>query len=209
MGGEYTWEKSKGKSNWIRERLDRAFACNEWWRKFPLCTLRVNHTTCLDHDPVLLMFFDTTVSRKQFRFRFVNYWLQEPIFKEEVVKLWESLPPINIIPKLLSLSSLLAKWGKHFFHKFRDKVKSQKEVLNSLIDREDEEGVKAYFEEREKLNELLLHEETYWKQMAKLFWLKEGDANTNFCHAQATKRKKLNHVAYLMRESGDKIDNHK
>ncbi|XP_074363628.1 uncharacterized protein LOC141704240 [Apium graveolens] len=115
---------------------------------------------------------------------------------------------MNIIPKLLSLSSMLAKGGNKFFHKFRDKVKSQKEVLNSLVDREDEVDVKMYFEERDKLNELLLHEEMYWKQRAKIFWLKDGDANTKFFHAQATKRKKLNHIAYLVTDSGDKVDDH-
>lgn len=58
--------------------------------------------------------------------------------------------------------------------------------------REDEEGVKAYFEEKEKLNELLEHEESYWKQRAKLFWLKERDTNSRFFHVQASKRKKCN-----------------
>ncbi|KAL8094028.1 hypothetical protein AgCh_035786 [Apium graveolens] len=148
------------------------------------------------------------MSRKQFRFCFENSWLQEPSFKGEVATLWNSIAPMNIIPKLLSLSSMLAKWGNKFFHKFRDKVKSQKEVLNSLVDREDEVGVKMYFEERDKLNELLLHEEMYWKQRAKIFWLKDGDANTKFFHAQATKRKKLNHIAYLVTDSGDKVDDH-
>lgn len=81
LGGEFTWEKSKGKPNWVRERLDRAFANADWWRKFPLCTLRVNHTTCSDHDPLQLALVDTTVSRKQFCFRFENLWLQEPKFK--------------------------------------------------------------------------------------------------------------------------------
>lgn len=185
LGGDYTWEKSRGKSNWVREHLDRAFANNEWWRKFPLCTLRVSHVTCSDHDPIQLLLFDTTVSRKQFRFRFENSWLQEPSFKEKVSKFWKSLAPMNIIPKLLSTSSFMAKWGRHFFHKFRDKVKSQKEVLNSLVDREDEEGVKAYFAEKGKLNELLLQEEIYWKQRAKLFGLrKEMRTRDSFMHKQ-------------------------
>lgn len=26
MGGDFSWEKSKGTNNWVRERLDRAFA---------------------------------------------------------------------------------------------------------------------------------------------------------------------------------------
>lgn len=206
VGGEFTWEKSKGKSTWVRERLDRAFAVNEWWHKFPLCTLKVIHTTCSDHDPIQLSLFDTTVSRKQFRFRFENSWLKEPAFKEEMANVWKSLPTMNILPKLMSMSSHMSKWGRRFFHKFRDKVRVQKEEVSKYLHREDEEGIKLYFEEREKLNELLLHEEVYWKQRAKLFWLKEGDLNTKFFHAQATKRKKINNIAYLVNEDDEKID---
>lgn len=33
-GGDFTWEKNKGTENWVRERLDRAFADTQWWRKF-------------------------------------------------------------------------------------------------------------------------------------------------------------------------------
>lgn len=205
-GGNFTWEKSKGKPNWVKERLDRAFATEEWWKKFPLCTLKVSHATCSDHEPIQISLYDTSVSRKQFRFRFENAWLKEPSFKEETIRAWKEIPVMNIIPKLISLSKFMLKWGRRFFHKFRDKVKQQKEVLVSFLSREDNEGVASYFKEREKLNELLLHEEVYWKQRAKNFWLKEGDTNSRFFHTQATKRKKLNNIAYLKTDAGEKID---
>ncbi|XP_074341995.1 uncharacterized protein LOC141679392 [Apium graveolens] len=163
-GGQFTWEKSKGKTNWVKEKLDRAFATEEWWRKFPL-------------------------------------W-----FKEEVSVYWRSLPATNIIPKLMSVSEFMAKWGRAFFHKFRDKVRCQKEVLNSLVNREDDAGVKLYFEEREKLNELLLHEEVYWKQRAKTFWLQEGDANSRYFHAQASKRRRLNKIPHLINDEGLRVE---
>ncbi|XP_074364595.1 uncharacterized protein LOC141705594 [Apium graveolens] len=164
MGGKYTWEKSKGKPNWVKERLDRAFATEGWWQKFPLGTLELRHAIVSDHEPIELKLMDTLMSRKHFRFRFENSWLKEPSLKLKL--------------KLISVSSFMSKWGRNFYHKFRDKVKRQKEILNALKDREDEEGIKSYFEEREKLNEFLEHEESYWKQRAKIFWLKEGDTNS-------------------------------
>ncbi|XP_074376703.1 uncharacterized protein LOC141718222 [Apium graveolens] len=178
MGGKYTWEKSKGKPNWVKERLDRAFATEGWWQKFPLGTLELRHAIVSDHEPIELKLMDTLMSRKHFRFRFENSWLKEPSLKLKL--------------KLISVSSFMSKWGRNFYHKFRDKVKRQKEILNALKDREDEEGIKSYFEEREKLNEFLEHEESYWKQRAKIFWLKEGDTNSRFFHVQASKRKKCN-----------------
>lgn len=37
-GGEFTWKKSKGTQNWVRERLDGAFTTDSWWHNFSLCT---------------------------------------------------------------------------------------------------------------------------------------------------------------------------
>lgn len=64
-------------------------------------------------------------------------------------------------------------------------------------------GVKQYFEEKNKLNELLYHEELYWKQRAKAHWLTEGDTNSKFFHAAASKRKKMNHIHHLINNEGD------
>lgn len=65
----------------------------------------------------------------------------------------------------------MARWGRNFFHKFRDKIKKQKDVLNLYVNRDDEEGVERYFEEKECLQDIMKHEETYWKQRSKAFWL--------------------------------------
>lgn len=118
------------------------------------------------------------------------------------------MPSINILPKLISVSSFMARWGRNFFHKFRDKVKKQKEIVASFSDRTDMPGVEQYFIEKEKLNVLLLHEETYWKQRAKNYWLAEGDANTKFFHATASARKRTNHIAFPENDEGEQIHNH-
>lgn len=65
----------------------------------------------------------------------------------------------------------MAKWGRNIFLKFRDKVVKQRQVIDSLKDREDDDGVQMYFEEKEKINDLLTHEEIQWKQRVKVFWL--------------------------------------
>lgn len=94
---------------------------------------------------------------------------------------------------------------KEFFHKFREKVKKQKVVIDELVNGTDEESIKLYFEEQKKLHDLLIHEESYWKQRAKAFWLSEGDLNTKFFHAQAIVRKKINHIHHLSTEAWLKI----
>lgn len=206
--GKFTWEKGKGTKEWIRERLDIAFATSSWWSKFPLCKLQVVHTTRSDHDPIQLDLIRVAVSRREFRFRFENTWLKEPTFVTEVIDTWSDLPASHLLPKLLSISTFMARWGRTFFNKFREKLKHQKSVIASLVDRVDEAGVKEYLVEKERLNELLLHEELYWKQRAKTFWLAKGDENTRFFHACATARKRTNNISYLIDDSGEKIEDH-
>lgn len=147
-------------------------------------------------------------SRKQFRFKFENTWLLDPNFKLELTKYWNDILKVHLLPKLLTISSFMAKWGRNFFHKFRDKIKKQKVVLDALVNRSDEAGVKSYFDEKRKLEELLLHEELYWKQRAKTFWLTKGDTNSKFFHVAATKRKKINHIAHLVNNENVVVDNH-
>lgn len=205
--GEYTWEKSKGTPDWVRERLDRAFANNDWWQKFPLCKLCVKHAIYSDHDPIVLDLLNVSFSRKNFRFRFENVWLKEPNFHIEVSDFWKGIASSLLLPKLISVSSFMAKWGRNFFHKFRDKVKKQKDILDKLINRNDQIGVGLYFEEKDRLDDLMKQEEVYWQQRAKAFWLTEGDKNSKFFHAQASARKKGNHIDYLKTENGDRVDN--
>lgn len=173
-----------------------------------MCKLSVHHAAASDHEPIFLDLISTSFSRKVFRFRFENTWLRESNFRKEVTDFWIQLPAINLMPKLISVSSFMARWGRNFFHKFRDKLKKQKEVLAALVERTDTAGVEQYFTEKSKLHELMFHEETYWKQRAKNFWLAEGDANTKFFHASALARKKTNHIACLENNQGDQVHEH-
>lgn len=120
-GGSYTWEKSKGKPTWVREKLDRVFGCNAWWAKFPSCKLSLLHTVVSDHNPIFLDLVSTEFSTAKFRFKFENTWLREQSFHDDVVNFWKSIPFMHLLSRLESVSSFMAKWGLNFFHKFREK----------------------------------------------------------------------------------------
>lgn len=141
-GGRFTWEKGKGTANWVKERLDRAFATDQWWQLFPLCNLSVDHVVYSDHDPIQLDLYNVKLAKKQFRFKFENTWLKEPSFRGDVKKHWDELPPLQLLPKLISISSFIAKWGRNFFHKFKEKLCKQKEVVNALSSKVDEISIK-------------------------------------------------------------------
>lgn len=53
---------------------------------------------------------------------------------------------------------------------------------------------------RREINDLLNDVEIYWGQRAKAHWLKEGDRNTKFFHAQASERQKQNTIVGIWEE---------
>lgn len=61
----------------------------------------------------------------------------------------------------------------------------------------DEEVANHYGIAREKLNNLLAQENAYWKQKAKVYWLREEDINSKFFHSFATTQTKLNNIISL------------
>lgn len=92
-----------------------------------------------------------------------------------------------------------------FLLNFVRKFHRQKEIISWFEGCVDEEQTRRYFEEKNKLEELLVHEEVYWKQRAKSFWLMEGDSNTKFFHTYATARKKCNKISKLINEDGEAV----
>jgi hypothetical protein len=53
-----------------------------------------------------------------------------------------------------------------------------------------------------QLNELLLKEEIMAKQRSRADWLRAGDRNTGFFHAQASARRTRNRIVVLEKENG-------
>lgn len=102
----------------------------------------------------------------------------------------------------------MARWGRCFFHKFREKVVKQKEMVDGLKPREDANGIQLYFTEKSKLEQILIQEESYWKQRAKTFWLEEGDSKSRFFHAAASSRKNTNHISSLKIADGRVLTKH-
>lgn len=125
-GGRYTWEKGRGTSGWVQEKLDRAFATKDWWLKFPLCKLNQCMAPVSDHEPIHLELWEVAVPKRVFRFKFENTWLKEPNFIHDVTSHWVNIQSLSLLPKLFSVFRYMEKWGRDFFNKFKEKVKRQK-----------------------------------------------------------------------------------
>ncbi|KAJ6888484.1 hypothetical protein NC652_029532 [Populus alba x Populus x berolinensis] len=101
-------------------------------------------------------------------------------------------------------STSLSQWGRHLATKFKAEVRECHNNIRVLRPLMDTESVQAYSRCREKLAWLLAREE-YWKQRAKLFWLKEGDSNTKHFHAMTSSRRKANKLTKLIDDSDEEF----
>ena len=59
---------------------------------------------------------------------------------------------------------------------------------------------------RYKLERLQDQKNIFWKQRAKAHWLKDGDKNTSFFHACASKRRKVNILKKLKTDDGELVE---
>ena len=53
-GYQYTWERTRGTVKWVEERLDRAFASEEWLQRFNRVKVISLESSYSDHLPILL-----------------------------------------------------------------------------------------------------------------------------------------------------------
>lgn len=52
-----------------------------------------------------------------------------------------------------------------------------------------------------EMDNILLQEEVYWKQQARMLWLKDGERNTKFFNSWAKQRKRENRIHQLKLEN--------
>lgn len=100
----------------------------------------------------------------------------------------------------------MARWGRAFFHKFKEKIKKQKIIRERFSDQVNSNSIKQFLEANERLNILFDQEESYWKQRDKMHWLAEGDDNTKFFHSSASARKKSNRIEHLFDDNNNHVE---
>ncbi|XP_074342384.1 uncharacterized protein LOC141679922 [Apium graveolens] len=202
-GERYTWEKSRGTSHWVQERLDRGVATQAWSDLFPDAEIKVLEVAPSDHLPLNLQLNRQVYMPKAKRFRFENVWIKEKDCLQLIKNSWASTEGETIMSRIQLCCIKLEEWGGGVKQEFRDKLANCKKRLRQLRTRRDMQGAIMYKTARWEYLNLLEKQEIYWKQRAKQFWLREGDQNTRFFHKYAATRKRANTIQRIQNSEGE------
>ncbi|XP_026386440.1 uncharacterized protein LOC113281798 [Papaver somniferum] len=205
-GAPFTWSNNRQGNGNTCERIDRALTSFLCIQNFP--NTKVSHLPRVgsDHTPLLLNSHpDKQLLQKPFRC--IRSWLSHPSISALVANSW-TLPSNsdqnnNIYSKLQLLSSDLSQWNSDVYGNIHKNIKS----LNNRIDSLHKSG--NYSANLEKIKKLQTElgdwykiKNDYYHQLSRDKFFKEYDQNTEYFHATASNRKRINAIHTLREPSG-------
>lgn len=187
-----------------KERLDRAVGTHSWINLFPNYWVENLISPISDHSPIMLhtQNVENSMLSNNRIFRFENKWFQEDCLPDLVMGSWVLSSTHSLPDRLSTLAGKLSSWGRNLIATQRADIKDCTYRLSRLRESFAVDDVNTFEETKTKMVSLLLKDEEHWKQRAKLFWLKDGDANTKAFHAFANGRRKRNWIRRLKNDDG-------
>ena len=193
----------------LLERIDWCFTSELWTLAYPNTMAIPLARTTSNHVPIVIK-IGTSIPKSKI-FRFENFWLQHPQFKEVVKNIWEQQVSETDSAKSISAKFKRLRKGLKIWSKSCSNLKLSIYNCTEVILMYDhiEEWRQLSVEEHNsrfiliKHLESLLHmQKIYWKQRATIRNIKFGEANTKFFQAKATIKHRSNHISMLKDENG-------
>jgi hypothetical protein len=103
---------------------------------------------------------------------------------------WGGTLGLELGDRVVNCSTKLQSWGRRKRVRFKEEISQCVRILEKLRAQPNGMMRTQYVETRAKHARLLVQEEAFWKQRAKMHWLKEGDMNTKFFHTSVVARGK-------------------
>ncbi|XP_023878479.1 uncharacterized protein LOC111990942 [Quercus suber] len=204
VGPRFTWIYQRKDGEQIRERLDRAFATQEWMDLFP--TTKLHHLSSLasDHSPLSLhLEYQQKKMKVRRMFKFEYMRLKDRRCEEIVKTEWEEEEIIatdRVLERCLErCRAELSAWNKSEFGHVGRKISELQSRFEGLERQPSStEQIRELKNTRVELNCWLDKEDVMWRQRSRLNWFQRGDRNTSFFHAKASARQKKNLIVGLM-----------
>jgi hypothetical protein len=214
-GDIFTWRNHNHcATDYIRERLDRAVANDQWRMHFPGVRVVNGDPRHSDHRPVIITTDFLPAQGKRWEpnghFHFEASWMGEETCAAVVTGAWktamEGVSP-SVHTTLRAVASDLQTWSRNVLgdlEKRRKKIKMELErCRRGVLDRNNVAREEVLRYRLEKMEEQI---DIYWKQRAHVRWLEKGDRNTSFFHAACKERRRFNRIAGLKRDDGSWVE---
>ncbi|CAN6583607.1 unnamed protein product [Malus baccata var. baccata] len=194
-GYPFTW-RNKREALPIQQRLDRGLATLGWYEMYPNTIIKHVILEGSDHA-LLVLSTDNGPKGKGRQFSYDGRWSKS----EECCKLvgndWRT--QINgshayrFCEKLKYLRGSLIAWYKGSGRNSVKRIQQLKEEIRAAY-KTNGFASKDVKQKEKELADAHRKEEAYWKVKSRNQWLREGDKNTKFFHAQTLKRHRFNSI---------------
>lgn len=142
-----------------------------WATNFQNAEVINQEVATLDHTTKFLNLLPATSPGKR-RFCSENSWLLETDCKEVVSQSWYKEDVLDIQSRIEKCGQKLQLWGGKVRERFKPVISQTREHIKRLKKIRNDPMDVQITEAKEKLEALLSQEEDFWKQRARIFWLK-------------------------------------
>lgn len=144
--------------------------------------------------------------KRRRRFFFDQRWLQQKDVGKIVDKAWNEKCTGSrcfvIKQKIKYMRVALLRWNKQLNLNQRGQIEQLKVEIQRLKHGNQGENEQKLPDLKRQLHEVYKIEEMFWKQKARIQWLKEGDRNTSYFHASVAARRRKNRISSLQKSNG-------
>lgn len=190
QGGKFTWSRPRGDASRIYKRLDRAVSNLDWISIFTNSYLRILPRIGSDHCPILLH-CGTPPARALPPFRWEASWALIPDYDKVVTDAW-TRQASSICHQLQHVKEASVRFrqanGGNFKWRKLKLLKRMEGIARSLERIDSVRLILLDDELRKEYESLLAQEEVHWYQRSREKWVRLGDRNTSFFHAQTKMR---------------------
>jgi hypothetical protein len=188
--------------------------CNaEWDLEFSGFTLQALSSSLSDHCPLFLC--QQATPRKKEIFRFENFWVCVPGFRDVVKDVWRrnvlGISPLNILYyKLKNTARVLKVWSRELFANVRLELHMANDVIKCLDEAQDrmhhtQDEFQLQKDPKARVLGLAAVDRSRRRQASWVVWLREGDSCTHFFHVKANGWKPKNFIYCLKNEGSNYV----
>ncbi|MCH96033.1 endonuclease/exonuclease/phosphatase family protein, partial [Trifolium medium] len=210
IGVHFTWANGRAGTEFVSLRLDRSI-CNQAWQDLwhnVHCYALFKHSS--DHHPLIVSQDFSTVKHAA-PFRFFKTWTTHTDCVRVVKEVWArpvyGSPMICLQSKLKSLKRALQEWNSTVFGNIDHNVHFAIEEVTSVQALIDENGFTDALQQRDLeaqllLSKALLHQDSFWREKARVNNFSSGDRNTAYFHRLAKIKSSSKPIALLQHDNG-------